>query len=148
MAAGSSLVLTATCQGAQENDQHRGKRAAVKREADWSRGLIDLNGHSAYPAFCQSLRGCPTIKNLLVFTALAFGVATSHQALACDWMHEANQDSTTVVTCANGKCEAVPQQTAKQEPAEAAPTVPKVDVERADLAPITVADGRCGSGHC
>ena len=26
--------------------------------------------------------------------------------------------------------------------------VPKVDVERADLAPITVADGRCGSGHC
>ena len=32
------------------------------------------------------------MKNLLVFTALAFGVATSHQALACDWMHEANQD--------------------------------------------------------
>ena len=86
------------------------------------------------------------MKNLLVFTALAFGVAMSHQALACDWMHEANQDSTTVVTCANGKCEAVPQQTAKQ--AEAAPAVPKVDVERADLAPITVADGRCGSGHC
>jgi hypothetical protein len=48
------------------------------------------------------------MKNLLVFTALAFGVAVSHQALACDWMHEANQDSTTVVTCANGKCEAVP----------------------------------------
>ena len=64
-------------------------------------------------------------------------MAMSHQALACDWMHEANQDST---------CEAVPQQTAKQ--AEAAPAVPKVDVERADLAPITVADGRCGSGHC
>jgi hypothetical protein len=39
------------------------------------------------------------MKNLLVFTALAFGVAVSHQALACDWMHEANQDST---------CEAVP----------------------------------------
>jgi hypothetical protein len=88
------------------------------------------------------------MKNLLVFTALAFGVATSHQALACDWMHEANQDSTTVVTCANGKCEAVPQQTAKQEPAEAALAVPKVEVERADLAPITVADGRCSNGHC
>ena len=88
------------------------------------------------------------MKNLLVFAALAFGVATSHQALACDRMHEANRDSTTVVTCANGKCEAEPQQAAKQEPAEAAPAVPKVDVERADLAPTTVADGRCGSGHC
>ena len=88
------------------------------------------------------------MKTVLVFTALAFGVATSHQALACDWMHEANQDSTTVVTCANGKCEAVPKQTAKQEPAEAALAVPKVEVERADLAPITVADGRCGNGHC
>ena len=62
------------------------------------------------------------MKNLLVFTALAFGVATSHQALACDWMHEANLDSTTVVTCANGKCEAVPKRQA-----EAAPAVPKVD---------------------
>jgi hypothetical protein len=31
------------------------------------------------------------MKNLLVFAALAFGVATSHQALACDRMHEANQ---------------------------------------------------------
>jgi hypothetical protein len=88
------------------------------------------------------------MKTVLVFTALAFGVATSHQALACDRMHEANQDSTTVVTCANGKCEAVPQKSAKQEPTEAAPAVPKVDVERADLLPITVADGRCGSGHC
>ena len=88
------------------------------------------------------------MKTVLVFTALAFGVAMSQQALACDWMHEANQDPTTVVTCANGKCEAVPQQTAKQKPAKAAPAVPKVDVERADLAPITVADGRCGSGHC
>jgi hypothetical protein len=73
-------------------------------------------------------------------------LATSHQALACDWMHEVNQHS-TVVTCANGKCEAVPQ-TAKQEPAEGAPAVPKVDVEHADLAPITVADGRCCGGHC
>ena len=24
---------------------------AVKREADWSRGLIDLNGHPAYRSF-------------------------------------------------------------------------------------------------
>ena len=53
------------------------------------------------------------MKNLLVFTALAFGVATSHQALACDWMHEANLDSTTVVTCANGKCEAVQRRQAE-----------------------------------
>jgi hypothetical protein len=73
-------------------------------------------------------------------------LAMSHQALACDWMHEANQGSTTVV-CANGKCEAVRQQTAKQEPVEAAPAVPKVNVERADLAPITVADG-CSGSNC
>jgi hypothetical protein len=26
---------------------------AVKRAADWSRGLIDLNGHPAYRTFCR-----------------------------------------------------------------------------------------------
>ena len=58
-------------------------------------------------------------------------------------MHEANQGSTTNV-CANGKCEGV-QQTAKLEPREAAPPVPKGDAERADLAPITVA---CQGNNC
>ena len=84
------------------------------------------------------------MKTVLVFAALAFGAAMSHQAVACDWMHEANQGSTTVA-CANGKCEAVPQWTGEQVPAEAAPAVPMVDVERADLAPITVA---CEGSNC
>jgi len=84
------------------------------------------------------------MKTLVVFAALAFGAAMSHQAIACDWMHEADQGSTTVA-CANGKCEAVPQQTAKQQPVAAAPAVPKGDVERADLAPITVA---CQGNNC
>ena len=88
------------------------------------------------------------MKTVLVFAALALGVATSHQAVACDWMHEANQGSTTIV-CANGRCEGV-QQTAKLEPGEAAPVeaappVPKGDVERADLAPITVT---CQGNNC
>ena len=86
------------------------------------------------------------MRKLLACSAIAFGLALSQQAWACDWMKEAN--STPVVVACEGTGCAVDQPAdetvIQQGPKDvAAPTTQAPQRAEAPSAPVVVADGGC-----